>query len=228
MKRLLIYTYFAMSLVSATAAAQTLDRRADIRGGSSGGGKCTFEIEVDGSAEVQFSGNVGRLRTISGQPAIWRRLECTEPLPRNPVDFRFRGIDGRGRVALIRDPRGGRDWAVVRIDDPDGGREGYTFDLEWRGSGGSSYGRPSPWPGWQSGGRNKAAYAMNACRDAVRDRIAGSRYGDIDFRNVRVNDGPGRDESITGEAFTRRGQFRFACRVDFDSGRLRDVDIDRF
>jgi hypothetical protein len=61
---------------------------------------------------------------------------CNQVLPPNPAEFRFHGIDGRGRQELIRDPsRGGV--AVIRIEDPKGGREGYTFDLEWRGTGSS-------------------------------------------------------------------------------------------
>ncbi len=58
-------------------------------------------------------------------------------MPTRPSDFRFTGVDGRGRVNLVQDPRNG-GVAVIRIEDPKGGREGYTFDLEWRG--GSGYG----------------------------------------------------------------------------------------
>jgi hypothetical protein len=114
--------------------AQVETRQADIRGEGGDRGKCTIEVEVDGSAEVSFYGDTGQLRTFSGQPAHWRRLECTDGLPRNPWEFRFRGIDGRGHVELIRDPRNNRGVAVVRIEDFQGGREGYTFELEWRGS----------------------------------------------------------------------------------------------
>jgi hypothetical protein len=48
-------------------------------------------------------------------------------------------VDGRGRQTLLRDPSSNRGTAVVRIEDPQGGREGYTFDIEWRGAGGSGY-----------------------------------------------------------------------------------------
>lgn len=95
-------------------------------------GKCTIEVVVDDVAEVEISGDMGRLRTLSGQPAEWRRLECSDPLPQRPAEFRFIGVDGRGRVELVRDPRDNRGRAVVRIEDTKGGREGYTFDLEWR------------------------------------------------------------------------------------------------
>ncbi|MGH9697763.1 MAG: hypothetical protein ACRD5Z_26720, partial [Bryobacteraceae bacterium] len=139
--------------------------RANIRGGG-GDGKCTFEVVVDGAAEVQIRGDQGSLRTLSGAPARWVRLDCNQPLPSNPSDFRFQGIDGRGRQDLVRDPRNNRGSAVVRIEDPKGGSEGYTGDIMWRGGNGGNWGpgpgggggrppgRPGPGGGWtgQNGG----------------------------------------------------------------------------
>jgi hypothetical protein len=40
-------------------------------------GKCTIEVDVDGAAEVAVSGDSGRLRTLSGQTAVWRRFESS-------------------------------------------------------------------------------------------------------------------------------------------------------
>jgi len=77
-------------------------------GGSADRGKCTAEVEVDGVAEVGIQGSEGRIRTISGQPAAWRRLDCTGPMPSSFSDFRFKGVDGRGRQTLIDDPRNNR------------------------------------------------------------------------------------------------------------------------
>src|SRR5882672_4911105 len=120
MKRLALVVM--ISGVAAYSQQWGNSRRADIRGGG-GDGKCTIEVVVDGTAEVEINQTNARLRTISGQPAQWRRFECNQPMPPNPVGFRFRGIDGRGRQELINDPsRGGV--AVVRIDDPQGGAEG--------------------------------------------------------------------------------------------------------
>ena len=131
---------------------QTQSIRASIRGGgSSDSGKCTAELEVDGAAEVSISGDTGRVPTISGQPAVWRRLECTSPMPSNVGDFRFSGVDGRGSQNLLRDPRQNRGVAVVRIDDPQGGREGYTFDIEW-GGGSGYYRNPSASGPYSNGG----------------------------------------------------------------------------
>jgi hypothetical protein len=79
-------------------------------------------------------------------------------MPPQPANFRFQGIDGRGRQTLLADPISNRGTAVVRIEDPKGGRERYTFDLLWNGNGGynsgvygnGGYGYPSN--GYPNGG----------------------------------------------------------------------------
>ena len=126
-----------VALFALDAGAQVQTRRASITGNRGDEGKCTLEVRVDVAAEVEVSGDMGRIRTLGGQPANWVRFECSGALPRNPSDFRFKGIDGRGRVELVRDPQSNRGIAVVRIEDSKGGSEGYTFDLLWRG--GSDY-----------------------------------------------------------------------------------------
>jgi hypothetical protein len=220
--------FLAVLLWSCTLNAQPggSTRRANITGGG-GSGKCTIEVEVDGTAEVEVSGDTARLRTLYGQPANWRRFQCNEPMPRNPVDFRFRGIDGRGRVELIRDPRdGGR--AVVRIEDRKGGREGYTFDLEWRGGGGGGGGWGPERPG---AGRFPAERAIRICQDGVVDRLNRDGYRDVQFERTYPDDNPGRDDWVLGTASARRDRrgerFSFSCFVDFRSGRVRSVDVRR-
>ena len=122
------------------AVAQTRRASFTIRG-EGDRGKCTIEVVVDGVAQVEISGDTANLRNISGVPASWRRFECSGPMPPNPPDFRFSGVDGRGRQTLIRDPgRGGP--AVVQIEDPKGGSEGYTFDITWSMNRG--YAPPAP------------------------------------------------------------------------------------
>jgi hypothetical protein len=121
-----------MCMVAGGLSAQSFPRRASIMGGDRG--KCTIEVVVDGAAEVEIRGDSAVLRNLRGQAPQWRRFECTQPLPPNPVDFRFAGVDGRGRQELVRDPRNG-GVAVVRIEDPDNGREGYTFDIFWAAGG---------------------------------------------------------------------------------------------
>lgn len=77
------------------------ERQATMRGGGGDSGKCTIEVEVDGVAEVEIRGDRGRIRTLQGSPATWRRFECNGVLPANPANFRFRGIDGRGKQELV-------------------------------------------------------------------------------------------------------------------------------
>ena len=100
-------------------------------------GKCTIEVDVDDIVEIDIGGDTGRIRTLAGAPGAWRRFECSGPIPAQPNGFRFQGVNGRGRVQLLRDPRQNRGIAVIRIEDPKGGRDGYTFDLEWQNGPGS-------------------------------------------------------------------------------------------
>src|SRR4051794_39411997 len=100
--------FLSLMLAATAGAQQQSSRRATyLGGGSPDRGKCTVEVVVDGAAEVSVRGESGTLRTLSGQPAQWRRFECTGPLPNNPAEFRFAGVDGRGRQDLVRDPRQG-------------------------------------------------------------------------------------------------------------------------
>jgi hypothetical protein len=141
------YIALALLMAATAAQAQVATRRASIVGNRGGAeDKCTIEVRVDIAAEIEVNGEMGRIRTLSGQPANWVRFDCTSPLPRNPVDFRFEGREGRGNVNLLRDPMSNRGFAVIRVDDPKGGAEGYTFDLLWRGgsdynNSGQGYGR---------------------------------------------------------------------------------------
>jgi len=168
------------------ADAQT--RRASFLGGASGGqGKCTGEVWVDGAAEVEIRGDSATLRNLSGQPAQWRRFECTGALPPNPADFRFAGVDGRGSQRLMRDPRNGGT-AVIRIEDPQGGGEGYTFDVFW-GNGYASQapirqGNPPPYP---------PAYQDRGPNGGPNGRYEGDRGGfDGNRGGFDGNRGPGR------------------------------------
>ncbi len=140
---------FAAILMQGAAWAQNFPAR--ITGGG-GSGKCTFEVAVNGTngvAEVEIRNDKGYLKTISGQPAQWRRLVCNQPLPRNPNKFRFQGIDGHGKQYLVRDPNSNGGTAVVRIENNRNGYEGYTGDILWDGSSNAGGGN-----GWNDGGSN--------------------------------------------------------------------------
>lgn len=215
-----------LAAVGATLSAQTFRRDATMRGGDSSRGKCTIEVVVDGAAEVEIRGASAVLRNLYGQPAQWRRFECNAPLPQNPRDFRFAGVDGRGRQDLVRDPRNG-GVAVVRIEDKQGGSEGYTFDIFWTG-GFDGGGRPGPPP---SSRRWTTEQAVRGCQDSIRQQAADRfRTNDVNFRRTAIDDKPGRRDwvigSFTVRRYNREEEFRFSCSVDFDSGRVRSAQID--
>ena len=224
-----LLTLMAATAMVAPVCAQSAERRANLTGGGGNeAGKCTIEVYVDGSAEVEIRGDRGFLRTLSGQPAQWRRFECSGPIPTNPGEFRFSGVDGRGRQELVQDPSRGRGSAVVRIQDSSGGAEGYTFDLVWRGAGFVPNPTAPPF-----GGRDRVGSpndAARTCQDAVRER-ANQQYGlrEIEFRNMNADDNPGRNDRIMGSFDVRRGNdhdtYRFSCFVELANGRVRDVEI---
>jgi hypothetical protein len=196
----------------APAWGQESLRRATLTGDRGDRGKCTIEIVVDQMAEVQVSGDSGRLRTLRGQPAEWRRFQCSDAIPRRPADFRFRGIDGRGRVELVRDPRENRGVAVVRIQDTKGGREGYTFDLEWRGSDSGAWDRDG------DRGRRGGAYTVTCSSDNMRRNYCQAEVrGGV--RLVRqLSQAPCRQNYSWG--YDRRGIWvDRGCRADFEVAR---------
>jgi hypothetical protein len=250
MNRLLISSITAWVAVALPAGAQEMTRRANVGNGNPESGKCTIEVVVDGTAEVTINGDTATLRNLQGQLPQWRRFECTSRMPNNPANFRFQGIDGRGRVDLVRDPRNG-GVAVVRIEDRDGGAEGYTFDLIWGGfdRGGypnytsnrpdyrPDYDRPGGQSGWTGGiwrgggiwgtGEYAARQAVRVCRDEVR-QMANQRFGpgNVTFYDLRLQDQPDRRDWVMG-AFSLRGRRHdFACSVNFDNGNVRWANID--
>jgi len=209
MNRSSVLTIAALLALGGTLQAQNSERRANIRGGSrDGSGKCTIEVVVDGAAQVEVRGQTAYLRNLNGQPAQWRRFECDSPMPPNPVNFQFSGVDGRGRQTLVRDPsRGGT--AVVQIEDRDNGQDGYTFDLTWQGGGYQNGQYQSQRGGYPGGyqGSNQGGYQGGNQGGYNR----GSGYDNGGYSN-----GPGRrftaeqavqvcQDSIREQA---RGQFR--------------------
>ncbi len=180
-----------LGLAAAGFGQQITDSRtAEIRGGG-GEGKCTIEVDVDDIAEVDISGDRAQIRTFGGAPARIVRFVCNQPMPGIPYDFRFQGVDGRGRQTLLREP--GRGPAVVRIEDPKGGREGYTFDIFWRGATGVRPGYGGAFErggnsGWNRElnfrGRGDGEYrSARGPADQLRDcRVSISRNGEVEVR----------------------------------------------
>lgn len=222
MSKQIFLAVVVLSALIQAAPGNPVSRRATITGGG-GNGRCTIEVSVDHAAEVEITGDTGLLTTTAGQPAVWRRFQCNAPLPRNPVDFRLREINGRGRVRLIQGPRSTGGRVVVQISDPQGGRASYTFDLQWRGPGGGG--------GWTPGPPNAMARAIRICQDSVTDRLNRDGYSYVTFERTIPDNNPGRNDWVTGRVSAKRGfgttRFSFSCSVDFRSGRVRSVDVSR-
>jgi hypothetical protein len=96
-------------------------------------GRCTIRVRVDDENDVELRGDQVLLRTLTGRAGRDDGSECSQPLPAGGFSkFAFRGIDGRGEVRLVQEPRLGNQWtAIVSIRDKRGGDEGYTFELSW-------------------------------------------------------------------------------------------------
>jgi hypothetical protein len=213
-----------MMICGLGVAADVRTMRAVISGGSSSAGKCTIEVNVDQVAVVEISGDQGRLVTEQGQPSEWRRMLCSAPMPRNMANFRFSGVDGRGRQQLVSDPRSNHGVAVVRIEDPKAGREGYTFDIEWSG------GEDRP-PDQRNDGRRDDAHRDDDHRDGDRRdaRVTtvtcnsddGHRhYCEVDtrigVRMIKQRSGSPCDQERTW-GYDRRGIWvDRGCRADFE------------
>lgn len=219
-----------LSVLLPPAHASVESRRATItRGG--GNGNCTITVDVDGAAEIEVSGDTGVLTTLAGRPARWRRFQCNEPLPSNPRDFRFAKVAGRRGVQLLQDPRSTGGRAVVQINDRKAGQATYTVSFQWRGfRGGWSPEPPAPPPNpWPRPGGFPIATAVQACRDSVTDRLNQEGYTTASFDRASPNNNPGSDDWIVGTVSGTRGYrttwFRFACSVDFRTGRIRSVDV---
>jgi hypothetical protein len=234
-------TVAAFAAVAGSLDAQT--RRAALIDDGGNRGKCTVEVVVDGAVEVEVRGDVATMRNLSGQQPQWRRFECNRPMPPNPVDFRFAGVDGRGRQELVRDPRNG-GVAVIRIEDPESGSEAYTFDLFWDSG---NRGPMVPAVPDRRGdyrdnlpldrGRNvdrrfTTDQAVRVCQDAIRQQASNQfRTPNITFRATALDNNPGRNDWVVGSFDVRRGYnrdetYRFSCSVNFDTGQVRSAQID--
>jgi hypothetical protein len=172
-------------------------------------------------------------------PAQWVRLQCNQPLPRYPNNFRFAGVDGRGRQYMLKDPASNNGVAVIRIEDNRGGMEGYTGDIFWNGGnnngapwnggwwndnwngsggwgggGGGGYPPPPP-PGGGNGqwSNNLVSNCQNNIRNKVRSQTGGA--------NVSFNGNPSRKQAasfvmVDGNGNARgsngrQGNFNYHC-----------------
>jgi hypothetical protein len=96
-------------------------------------GRCIIRVVVDDEADIELRGNEVRIRVLRGGAGKDDGSECTQWLPLGGFTrFSWRGIDGRGEVRMVQEPRIGNDsTAIVAIKDSRRGAEGYTFEFSW-------------------------------------------------------------------------------------------------
>lgn len=177
-------------------------------------GRCVLRVRVDDETDVELRGNSVLLRTITGRPGRDEGSECSQPLPAGGfTKFNFRGIDGRGEVRLVQEPRLGNNWtAIVAIRDKKGGDEGYTFELSWTTDGsapsGGSGGFGQPAGGF---GQPNNEFGTPRTSGGILPSLGGSR-------------GSGRAASVsfggTDETFQGTGTFRLGNK-DYPISRMR-------
>ncbi|MBE0656783.1 MAG: hypothetical protein IH602_03780 [Bryobacteraceae bacterium] len=118
-------------------------------------GYCVVRLRVDDEVVVHIRGNRLGFETVRGREAHDEGSECSQPMPRGSAldNFRFRGVDGRGRVDLAEAPdSGNRFTARVRIQDSKGGDEGYTFRVQWDNRNPGMSAESGGWQGWGGAG----------------------------------------------------------------------------
>jgi hypothetical protein len=227
-KWLSLVVFASMIPVSALAQMQFPPQRdqtihAQISGGG-GSGKCTFEVNIDGAADVEIRGSEGRLRWVGGGGMSWRRLQCNQPLPRNPRNFRFSGVDGRGSQTLTQNPSNNNGVAVIRLDDPQKGAENYTGDIFWDGDNGGNYGGNNGGNGgWNGGNGNRNP--VSACQNAIRNQAGSRSSSDVQFSSSVNTDRAGNVTVVQGVANTQgrgRGYYQYSCVVR-SNGSVSDV-----
>jgi hypothetical protein len=144
-------------------------------------GRCVLRVWIDDEADVELQGDHVRIRVIAGQAGRDDGSECSQPLPEGGFTrFQWRGIDGRGEVRLVQEPRPGNNYtAIVAIRDKRAGGEGYTFELSWSHDGSRPVQAGSAQQGQPSGPQRTAA---NILPDLGRSRApspGASSYNEI-------------------------------------------------
>jgi len=257
MRRQLLQVFAVCATLTSAVYGQNYQRQASIVGdGNPNQGKCTIEVIVDGTAQVEIRGASATLHNLSGQRAQWRRFECNAPMPVNPPNFRLQGIDGRGRQNLIRDPQNG-GVAVVQIEDKDNGPEGYTFDVLWDSRGGynqppttsngpvyrdDNQNRNRPDDQYRANNRDSSYYrqyghgfakneAIRICQQEVIKQAAQRFHANnIHLQRTTIDDNPGREDWVMGNLDIHRGNheetYGFSCSVNFDNGQVRTAQLD--
>jgi hypothetical protein len=83
------------------------------------------------------------------------------------------------------------------------------------------------------GGRMDIGAAISACQGAVEERLRRDGYRNSRMASVKADDRPGRSDWVVGTLSAQQSQggrtynMDFACSVDFSTGAIRSVDVNR-
>ena len=85
--------------------------------------------------------------------------------------------------------------------------------------------------GGPSGGRIDIGAAISACQGAVDERLRRDGYRNLRIASVKADDRPGRSDWVMGTLSAQQSgrtyNMDFACSVDFATGAIRSVDVNR-
>jgi hypothetical protein len=156
---------------------------------------------------------------------------------RREAEERFRARDVVFFDTRLDDNPGRRDWVVGRLEVRQGFNrtEPHRFACSVDFDNGSvrnveidpgSGGR-----GDLGGGPNASSRALETCQQAVEERIHRDGYRNVDFGSIRMDDQPGRNDWVVGNAKAERGRsfasYNFSCSVNLRSGEVRTVNVRR-
>lgn len=178
-------------------------------------GKCVIRVMVDDEVDVELQGDTVLVRRITGQAGRDDGSECTQPLPQSYFQrFQFRGIDGRGEVKLVQEPRPGNGFvAIVSIKDKRGGTEGYTFELSWSTDGSRYSGSMGGGGNYSSGNTGGYNYPNRGGGGGggILPSLGGGNNNNGGFGN-RAPQFSGINETSTGNGAIRQGTYNDTLR----------------
>jgi hypothetical protein len=203
-----------------------------------GAGVYTFDI-IWGGAGYLSQGDQrdrGDRRRFSQDDAV---RSCQDAVRQQAVE-RFRVREVAFRRLEANDNPGQRDSVKGVFDLRRDGRDeafrfscsvdfdnGRVFNAQIESFGGDRVG--------QSGDRdrgdrgNPGDRAVSSCQRAVEERIMRDGYRDVRIDGIRVDDRPGRNDRVIGDARADsqggRAAFTFSCSVDLADGDVRSVDV---
>jgi hypothetical protein len=87
--------------------------------------------------------------------------------------------------------------------------------------------------GLRRGEGDTFGFAVSSCQRAVTQRLEREGYRNVQFQSVTADNRRGRNDWIVGSARAQRAQggrlfnLEFGCSVNFETGQVRSVEVER-